>query len=59
MLQSWLGGEKIKALIPMSKVVAELEKANAPKSEIEKYIRLVDDPIERRNLEARLAKMQL
>lgn len=56
--QSWLGGDKIKALIPMSKVINEMEKARVPRAEIIKYLRYIDDPMERRNLEAKFENYQ-
>jgi hypothetical protein len=42
----------------MSKVINEMEKAKVPRAEIAKYLKFIDDPMERRNLEARLENYQ-
>lgn len=42
----------------MSKVINEMEKAKVPRSDIEKYLKYVEDPMERRNLEAKLESYQ-
>ena len=42
----------------MSKVINEMEKAKVPRAEIIKYLKYIDDPMERRNLEAKLENYQ-
>lgn len=42
----------------MSKVINEMEKARVPRAEIIKYLRYIDDPMERRNLEAKFENYQ-
>ncbi|XP_059481591.1 uncharacterized protein LOC132200267 [Neocloeon triangulifer] len=54
---SWLMGNKPKSHIPMVKLVMELEKSKAPKEEILKYVAMVEDPMERRSLEAKFSSL--
>ncbi|XP_065347510.1 uncharacterized protein LOC135944460 [Cloeon dipterum] len=54
---SWLSGNRPKSIIPLNKLVIELEKSKAPKEQILKYVKMIEDPIERRNLEAKYASL--